>query len=196
MRNLKRTLVALFIASLVGVGIGVAQPADADSFGICPWNSSGNTGCLTDDRNVDYCTVYPWPVDAYGSLFGLQMANLNNQSNPLYQTYSPTCGTQTDIGGYIAVSPEFPSGLPAGVIAASLCTKLTAGKATTCDQSTLILGSALAGKSSAVKRHSLCHEIGHIVGLTHGSTYGGCMTSGLLTLTTYAGHHVTHLNTY
>ena len=47
-------------------------------------------------------------------------------------------------------------------------------------------------------KKTMCHELGHSVGLSHGSTYGGCMVSGAVngdvTWRRYSSHHKGHIN--
>lgn len=49
-------------------------------------------------------------------------------------------------------------------------------------------------------KKTICHELGHTVGLTHGSEYGGCMVSGAVNgdvqWRRYASHHRNHINAW
>lgn len=73
-----------------------------------------------------------------------------------------------------------------------------------CDQNYINIDStAIAGQTGPTNenvRKTICHELGHSVGLTHGSTYGGCMVSGsvtaALTWRRYSDHHVNHINAW
>lgn len=174
-------------AVIVGSGAVFLQAADsyADPFGTC----TADTGCRADDATMDFCTPYPWPL-AWGNPFGYAMQTLDSQTD-MVDVYRPTCIPHTDIGGYLNSSPEFPSGLGPGVRGVWACTaKLSAY---VCDRGSLVLNTALLG-DPAQRRKTLCHEIGHAAGLSHGSTYGGCMVSGSSTASTYSSHHVAHIN--
>lgn len=150
--------------------------------------------CQSDDRNVDFCTVYPWP-SIIGDRFGEAMANLDAQT-VLYDTYMNPCGTQTDLGGHLSgQSGELV--LPSNWLGLSLCTKLLWPAGAKCDQASIIFApyhpnfSALSAASRAIAwRNTLCHEIGHGLGLPHDGPSGGCMVSGIRTSWSgYSTHH-------
>lgn len=180
--------VALIAAVAAGMTIAPGGQAEADDFGTC----SSTTGCRADDANMDYCTPYPWPVADWGTPFGDAMANLDAQTD-MYRTYSNPCGPQTDIGGYLNTSPERPSGLGSTTRGVWICTKRVAGRTNTCDQGSMVINTALL-PDYYQRRKTMCHEIGHAAGLTHTSTYGGCMVSGSSTNVHYSSHHVSHIN--
>lgn len=180
--------VALITAVAAGMTIAPGGQAEADDFGTC----SSTTGCRADDANMDYCTPYPWPVADWGTPFGDAMANLDAQTD-MYRTYSNPCGPQTDIGGYLNTSPERPSGLGSTTRGVWICTKRVAGRTNTCDQGSMVINTALL-PDYYQRRKTMCHEIGHAAGLTHTSTYGGCMVSGSSTNVHYSSHHVSHIN--
>ena len=179
----------LLLAGLISCGLVIVAtpPASADDFGFC----TAATGCRADDANEDYCTPYGWP-SPWGTIFTDAMKNLDSQTD-MYRTYSSTCNGHTDIGGYLNTSPEYPSGIGSTTRGLLLCTKKVSGKVYTCDQASLVLNTSLLPDYTQ-RRKTLCHEIGHAVGLTHGSTYGGCMVSGTSSNITYATHHVNHIN--
>ncbi|MFT4136812.1 hypothetical protein [Microbacterium sp.] len=120
------------------------------------------------------------------------MINLDSQTD-MYDTYQSACGPQTDLGGYIDSSPEKASmGSLRGIW---ICTKpLDGWDSGICDQGSIIVNSALLTDYTQ-RRKTFCHEIGHSVGLWHGTGYGGCMVSGTSSNTAYASHHVWHINT-
>jgi hypothetical protein len=171
--------------ALAGSAIAVAPASSADEFGQC----STISGCRADDSNMDYCTPYAWPSST-GGIFVDAMINLDNQT-VMSDTYQATCGPQTDIGGYLNSSPEYPAGLASDTRGISVCTKKLSSK--TCDQATLVINLALLPDYTQ-RRKTLCHEVGHLAGLAHGSTYGGCMVSGASSNITYSTHHVLHIN--
>ncbi len=180
--------IILIAAIAAGFTLVSVPDAKADDFGTC----SSTTGCRADDANMDYCTPYPWPVADWGTPFGDAMANLDAQTD-MYRTYANPCGPQTDIGGYLNTSPERPDGLGSTTRGVWICTKKVAGKPTTCDQGSMVINTSLL-PNYAQRRKTMCHEIGHAAGLTHTSTYGGCMVSGSSTNITYSSHHVAHIN--
>lgn len=188
--KLKKILsAALLVAALSAGAALIPSAASADAFGSCPEYSGGNTGCRADDAKMDYCTAYPWPA-AWGNQFGPAIITLNAQTD-MYEEYAAHCQLHTDIGGYLSSSPEFPSGLGSTTRGVTICTKKVSLQV--CDQGSLVLNTGLL-QDTAQRRKTLCHEIGHFAGLTHGSTYGGCMVSGTSTNNTYAAHHVAHIN--
>lgn len=107
-----RFVIAL-AAALVVSGLGMFAPtsAVADDFGTC----SSTTGCRADDANMDYHTPYAWDPTVWGAPFVAAMMNLDSQTD-MYDTYMAPCTSQTDIGGYLDTSPEYPMGseLPPG----------------------------------------------------------------------------------
>lgn len=184
-----RFVIAL-AAALVVSGLGMFAPtsAVADDFGTC----SSTTGCRADDANMDCCTPYAWDPTVWGAPFVAAMMNLDSQTD-MYDTYMAPCTSQTDIGGYLDTSPEYPNGIGATTRGLFLCTKKVASNSTTCDQGSLVVNTSLL-TSYEQRQKTFCHEIGHAAGLTHGSTYGGCMVSGSSTNVTYSAHHVAHIN--
>lgn len=132
------------------------------------------------------------------------MGNLDAQT-VLYDTYRSTCTPSTDLGGHLSgQSGEMV--LENDVLGAYICTKRVAGTSATCNQASIIFQPystyfdnvpANATQRETAWRNTLCHEIGHGVGLRHGSTYGGCMNSGIYTSNlVYSSHHVSHINAY
>ena len=62
-----------------------------------------------------------------------------------------------------------------------------------CDQASVYVNTQLLS-TYGQRRKTFCHEVGHSVGLHHGTGVGGCMVSGSSTASTYAAHHVIHIN--
>lgn len=183
-------LVVLVALALWFGGGSVPSAARADTFGGACGSGISGALCVADDANMDYCTAYPWDV-VYGNQFGLAMVNLDAQTD-MYDTYRPSCLSNTDIGGYLDRSPEHI--LPGGTLGAALCTRSLLGWGNgVCDQGSLIINTSLLTTPSTIRK-TLCHEIGHFAGLHHGPAYGGCMISGLSTQSTYSAHHVAHIN--
>lgn len=151
--------------------------------------------CAGDDKNFDYCTPYGWPAYV-GNQFGAAMAYLDNVT-VLVDTYAPTCGTQTDIGGYLDGSPEYNL-RGTNIRGAAVCTKpMHYWGSGTCDQGSMIIHSSLVGTGSQFRK-TLCHEIGHFVGLRHydapGAIAASCLVSGPSTISTYSSDEIASVN--
>ncbi len=201
---------ALLIASLVAVGLWstpTTAPAAADDSitTVCiAWSPplDYETPCKTDDLAVNFCTAEPWPL-SYGNRFGAAMVNLDSQT-VLSDHYNPTCLSHTDLGGHF----NFAGGevvLNNNTLGLYLCTKKIPGSSVKCDRASIILNQASShfawvmtnlGEASwrLAIQHTLCHEIGHGVGLAHTNSHGGCMQSGLAYVTSYSTHHVNLIN--
>lgn len=159
--------------------------------GTCAENPSrrgtNTTICHADDANMDYCTNVPWD-GAYGHPFVAAMNTLDAQTD-MYDTYSASCGTQTDIGGHLNVSKEIRL-TNTSIRGIALCTKPIGGWGRgVCDQGSLVVNTALLG-TGAQYRKTLCHEIGHFAGLHHFSApaaiANSCMVSGSATQSGYS----------
>lgn len=129
----------------------------------------------------------------------------------LYDTYQPACGPNTDIGGHLnGDSGEFVLG--SNTLGMGFCTKKHSGKY--CDQGSLIFNhtspwlAAPAYSSGGVskpewtstqvanmRRNTMCHEVGHMIGFAHNTGEGGCMASTLTGVSLQlSSHHVSHVN--
>nr|WP_201469043.1 hypothetical protein [Microbacterium hydrocarbonoxydans] len=142
-------------------------------------------------------TQKPWPAYV-GNQFGAAMAYLDT-ATVLFDTYAPTCGTQTDIGGYLNGSPEINL-RGSSTYGAALCTKPLYGwGGGVCDQGSIIIHSTLTGTTGQFRK-TTCHEIGHMVGLRHfpsnGLSVSSCMVSGTSTVSTYYPAEITAVNSW
>ncbi|MER7796629.1 hypothetical protein [Microbacterium sp. NPDC096154] len=179
---------ALALMSLLFAPNVPSASADDVSFGsTCSQHTSGYNAapCFADDANMDFCTAVPWD-STYGNVFMARMAYLDSATD-MYDTYTATCGAQTDIGGWLNSSKEIDL-RGSTVLGAALCTKPLGGWGNgKCDQGSLVVHSALTG-SGAQFAKTMCHEIGHFTGLWHysSSNPGSCMVSGASSLTTYS----------
>ncbi|PJJ61713.1 zinc-dependent metalloprotease family protein [Compostimonas suwonensis] len=187
---MKRFIVSVFALATFTL-ISVVAPtseAHADSFtGSCANNSSI---CRADDANMDFCTPVPWPLE-WGSPFTDAMINLDAQTD-MYDTYQSVCGPQTDLGGYLNTSPEWTLGSSTRGLYS--CTKPIGSYGSgVCDQASVLVNTSLL-PNYAQRKKTFCHEIGHAAGLYHDTGIGGCMVSGSSTATSYAAHHVAHIN--
>lgn len=198
-RMVQRVLGAMMVflgCTLVSIFLAPVAYADTYSSGCTAYPSQPLTPCRMDDRNADYCTLYPWQA-AQGARFGEAMENLDALT-VLYDTYAPACVYNTDLGGHISgQSGEYV--LDLNTFGMYLCTKKTAD-GSRCDQASIIFApynpyySTNASTKQTQWRNTLCHEIGHGVGLYHNAGEG-CMASNLTTgYLYYTNHQVDHIN--
>lgn len=182
----------LAIAALGLVLATVIIPTNDDSASAAFGSScleDGNSGtnlapCFADDANMDFCTVYAWDT-TYGNVFMQRMAYLDSATD-MYDTYTATCGSQTDIGGWLNMSKEIDL-RGTSTYGAALCTKPLGGWGKEkCDQGSLVMNTGATGSGSQFAK-TMCHEIGHFTGLWHFSAPvpNSCMVSGASTLTYY-----------
>lgn len=104
------------------------------------------------------------------------------------RTYVSVCDSATDVQFHLSTS----SSMGAGVLGIYNCLA-TVTSANRCGAARIRLNTDLLDTFSRRMKTS-CHEVGHSVGLTHTSAYGGCMVSGYSNNNTYSSHHVNHIN--
>lgn len=104
------------------------------------------------------------------------------------RTYVSVCDSATDVQFHLSTS----SSMGAGVLGIYNCL-VTVTSANRCGAARIRLNTDLLDTFSRRMKTS-CHEVGHSVGLTHTSAYGGCMVSGYSNNNTYSSHHVNHIN--
>lgn len=156
-------------------------------------------GYRADDLNQDYCTTLAWPTE-WGYPFVDAMVNLDSQTE-MYDTYSASCGSQTDLRG-IRSTDAF---LGFGVRGSYQCTKFITANYR-CDQGELRVNIDVLTDYTQ-RRKTFCHEIGHSVGLAHYTSAGSgvvlgenndCMKSGKvesnLWWIEYSDHHQWHID--
>lgn len=189
--NLRRTgpSVASVMAILIAIASMVGR-AHAD-----PWGTdTSETGAHPDSNPHTYCA---------GNSFSWWPRVENIENNALGKptdanvVYNSSCdyssSTETDVVWYVAEL----SGTTRGT---TRCEDFD----TYCDQyyvkidyNYIIESSDPDGENVS---KTICHELGHTVGLSHGSTYGGCMVSGEvsgdLSYRRYSSHHVGHINAW
>lgn len=189
MSSFRRTSIILLCVSLF-VAVSSTQRALAD-----PWGSqTETTGAHPDGGNHTWCTV---------SLSSTDITWLSEVSNS-------SLGNQTDAFVVRELSCDLDSGTETDVVwradnlegsvrGKTFCEDYDNGF---CDQSYAYIDfnaiSDAGGPYEANVKKTMCHELGHSVGLSHGTTYGGCMVSGKVTsdlsYRRYASHHVAHVN--
>jgi hypothetical protein len=183
---------ALLGAALgVALLVGVASPALADTYG----THTADVGPLPDDTVEDYCFTSGFTGFAQEAAMAA-MNNLDGQTNMTVR--SSTCGAHTDIKFVLDTS-----------IASRASTSCGSNP---CDQAIIrlnpnaIMGDlppgAAAGSFEFNVLKTMCHEVGHAVGLMHSDTGTDCMRNSDVTgldfwqFTTYRTHHVGHINTF
>lgn len=172
------TAAALALAAAL---IVPAPSALADAYG----TGGADTGYLPDSADQTWCT-YPSLVDAWYTPIKDSLNNLDSQTD-MTDTYVSGCGPYTDA----IFSLSNSSSMGAGVRGSTQCTAFTGGGR--CETAQIKLNTQLLTDYTQ-RRKTACHELGHSVGLSHGSTYGGCMVSGVSSNSTYSSHHVSHIN--
>lgn len=181
MKNL--TLWTLGLIATLSFFAGLPGPrATADPFGVGP----PNAGWFADNANHSWCTygsfVSTWYNPIRDSMYTLDV------TTDMTRTYVSVCDSATDVQFHLSTS----SSMGAGVLGTYNCL-VTVTSANRCGAARIRLNTDLLDTFSRRMKTS-CHEVGHSVGLTHTSAYGGCMVSGYSNNNTYSSHHVNHIN--
>ena len=192
MTHRKRNAALAAVGALIAI-LSVAPAAFADNFAGGP----PNAGYRADNPGHDYCTIAAWPLD-WGTPFVDAMISLDNQTD-MYDTYSSSCGSQTDVQGERSSNAYMP-----GIRGSYMC--LTFVAAGVCDTARLQMNVDLLTDYTQ-RRKTFCHEVGHSVGLEHYTSAGSrvvagenndCMkngtVSGELWWKEYSQHHRDHIN--
>jgi hypothetical protein len=196
---------ALVVAlALVTLAVG-GTPAKADPFGYPA------QGYVADGADHWYCINTGMDTDNVNRI-NAAMANLDTQTD-MYDVYTSTCGTSTDILWIRNDSMVDPYGNPARGV--TNC--LTWASWGVCDQywiqfnqlevfyeAVTYYPNDIGNNFGINMAKTLCHELGHSTGLVHnndnGATGGGidCMVSGPVPTSwyydVYNAHHVGHVN--
>jgi hypothetical protein len=185
--------VALFSATLTA-----ATPARANTFG---WYAYHPTWCCpkTDNRDVYWnastLTTNMLTAADYG------MANLDYQSDLRIGGYDGSAGTHTDIVMFDARYVDYwgvdwdGSSTGFNVWGHTECTRGLSqiGGEVTCDRAELRFD--LADMTTVARRKkTVCHEIGHAIGLGHTNLSGSCMKQGSSPPPYYGSHDLSHIN--
>ena len=201
-----RRLRRLAVVALSAVAaLGVAVPAGADPFGLdTPTFNEPGVGAIPDNFDHTYCFDGPGWTASHMSVVHTQMVNLDTQTS-YFDTFppQPPCFEQTDLWFQVTV-------LPAGTRGDWSCRWWGLGADGLANTGDERCASALIRMSSdpAVltsdhqRRKTICHEIGHSVGLAHGTDtttfWDDCMVSGVvpngIMWEQYNAHHIAHAN--
>jgi predicted Zn-dependent protease len=178
MKKVKSLIIAL--ALLLSLG---TTSVYADDFG----TYTQDTGPFADNSIHNYCIVGSLP-SYWTSPMEAAMTNLDNQT-VMTTGVQFACNDDADVTFF-----RVDSSIMGNNLGLSFCNKWTHISGV-CAGAYVLLNSDYLVNTS-YRHKTACHEVGHTVGLTHGSAYGGCMISGLSTLNTYSTHHVNHINSY
>jgi hypothetical protein len=186
------------LLALLGTAVLTALPATAD-----PWGTNtSNTGAHPDGGSHTWC----WGSGFDTALRDNVNSSMNNalggptDANVAFQSSCNLSGTsETDV-------VWFDGNLPAGIRGQTFCEDFDGGN---CDQNYITLDPAeinIGSNDEADTTKTACHELGHSVGLTHGSgggdgTANDCMYSGErpnlnLQYERYSAHHRGHINAW
>jgi hypothetical protein len=165
-----------------------AAPAQADTFGLCDVDH----GCLPDNFTHTYCITVGVNVVLTNAIHAA-MENLDNQTS--YSDVFFSCPSFPNVADAI-----WQQSTTISARGDYLCQRFNS--AGLCIQARLRLNPNLL-TDTANRRKTACHEIGHSVGLKHGTDadnnlYNDCMKSGPVVadqlFDQYDSHHVTHIN--
>lgn len=203
-----RRYLTVMIAALFGVIIA-GMPATAD-----PWGGHSEDGgppYWPDKSTHSWCYT--------SSVTATVKAYVPGALNYLYNSIDipgipqhPSCDTQNSNqdGDPATDVAFFEAWIGTGVVGTIKCRVRTASDSSVCDQHHLYIGSEVINATSMPHQQyikTVCHELGHTVGLYHYAPIGGgvttgahdCMASGdvaILSQAAYIGNLGTWLHTY
>lgn len=197
-RRVGRSLLLATLALSAIASVAVAPSATADEAGL--YNST--SGALPDNWNHTYCFSGAGWTATWKGYVNTQMANLDTQTN--YYDTSKACDSITDISFQLSSSISARGDYT--------CLSWNLGNDNTantgdeeCEASRIRINSSSSVLPDAHQRKkTICHEIGHSVGLAHGTNtatyWNDCMKSGTVAAGTqwekYNAHHVSHANAH
>jgi hypothetical protein len=196
------TLVVAAAAALVAT-FGFAAPASADPFGLDqPGNNVPGVGGIPDNFNHTYCFRGNGWTAAWHTVVDTQMANLDNQT--LYFDTFPIpngCASTTDVWFELDASLGSTRGDWHCRLWNNGIDGIPESGDDRCEGATIRLNPSVLTDGHQ-QRKTACHEIGHSVGLAHGTNtatfWNDCMFSGAvpagLQRERYNAHHVAHAN--
>jgi hypothetical protein len=186
MKPIHRALTGIVFAATL---VAISGVANAD-----PWGTGGSdTGEHPDTAPHTWCYGPSWNGNESASDAEWNLAN-QTYANPTYQSSCDLSGApQTDVKWGIG-------DLAPGTRGSTACAVF--GSSGHCDRNNITIDFAEIDKGdhdAADEWKTACHELGHSVGLTHGSDYEDCMISGEIPGTAikwhqYGPHHLNHIN--
>lgn len=201
LRRLRRLAV---VASMALAALALAVPATADPFGLdTPTTNVAGVGAIPDNFDHTYCFSGPGWTPSLRAVVNTQMVNLDTQTS-YFDTYpAPPCLGQTDIWFEVTA-------LAAGVRGEWTCRLWGDGADGVpgtgderCAGATVrISNDPTVLVNDHQRRKTTCHEIGHSIGLAHGTDtttfWDDCMVSGTVApgiqWEQYNAHHIAHAN--
>ncbi len=187
--------------------LALAAPAQADPFGLdLPGKNVSGVGGIPDNFTHTYCFNGGGWTAAWQNLVHGRMANLDTQTSYTDQWPQPgPCADITDV--YFQLSTTATLGTTRGDYRCRLWNNGVDGRPSSGDErceSAIIRINSSTGvlTSDHQRRKTICHEIGHSVGLAHGTDtttfYNDCMLTGAVAEGTqweqYNLHHRNHAN--
>jgi len=191
-RRLARLLTGLTVAMVAAVG--AAGTASADPFGLdTQTNNVPGVGGIPDDFQHSYCFEGAGWTAAWQQIVNGRMDVLENQTSYAGFEQGTTCSDAVDVRFQLSSTISDRGDY--------VCAKWFLNN--TCNQAIIRINS-----NSAVlpddhqKAKTVCHEIGHSVGLAHGNDqttfWNDCMLSGVAPagagFRIYNQHHIDHAN--
>jgi len=190
-------LVTAVLAACAGI-LAAAAPAQADEFG----QVTSTSGAIPDNFNHWFCFSGSNWTTTWRSVVTSRMQNLDSQTSYTDSQEGNGCTSLTDIVFIL------DSGLGSSTRGLYSCTAFNNGDDDIpgsgdeeCETSVIRLNPTLLTDSHQ-RLKTACHEIGHSVGLAHGSNsatfWNDCMISGAVAAgiqwEQYNAHHVAHAN--
>lgn len=173
------------VVALIVLSNTVSQGSFADDFG----THTVDTGAKADNGWHDYCTVYSW-VPSWQQPLDDAMARLSSQTVMTTHWQSGGCSNWMDVQARVSNSTEMGSALRGST---TCVTGQFDALNVVCGGAAVLLNADLL-TDYGQRRKTICHEVGHTVGLSHSSTATDCMISGSSTVDWYGSHHIAHIN--
>jgi hypothetical protein len=189
-----RTRDAIRRTAALGLAVGAIQVLLPVAASADPYADTGpNGGSRPDSDNHTWCFLNGSPFNnEYQAAYGRGASTLDSQTimTSTFQGY--LCD---DV--HVDVALARASSLPYGARGMTTCVIWKNYAGNICDGSDTYLSNAELGSDLHQIRKTSCHEWGHTVGLSHGST-DDCMRNGAVPAGSqyerYSQHHVDHVN--